>query len=433
MAMNEVQATVDAAGESTTATGGSPAPDRRPVRGPASSSRSRPLERVVLRRLLLRAGLTDLTVHLPDGEKVTAGSEPTQYAMSFQSRAALWRVIRDREHGFLEGFVDGSIEVSGDLIDFLNMVKRHHSLTPERPISLRARLQDFFRRRKGRRSKANVVHHYDLGNEFYRLWLDEQLVYTCAYFERPEMTLEEAQSAKLDHVCRKLRIRPGETVIEAGCGWGALALHMARHYGARVRAFNLSDEQVDFARARAKREQLERCVEFVKEDWRQISGQCDAFVSVGMLEHVGPENYRQLGTIVRQVLGGEGRGLIHTIGQNVVEPLSPWIEKNIFPGAQPPTLRQMMDLFSPYDLSILDVENLRPHYALTCRHWLERFDRHTSKVRAMFDERFVRAWRMYLASSASAFEIGSLQLYQVLFTPIGSGFFPMSRLDVYQR
>ncbi|OAI52174.1 hypothetical protein AYO47_06490 [Planctomyces sp. SCGC AG-212-M04] len=433
MAMNEVQAPCDPAGESTTATGVSPAPDRRPARAPASASRGRPLERVLLRRLLQRAGLTDLTVYLPDGGKVTAGSEPTQYAISFQSRAALWRVIRDREHGFLESFVDGSIEISGDLIDFLNMLKRQHSLTPERPISLRARLQDFFRRRKGRRSKDNVVHHYDLGNEFYRQWLDEQLVYTCAYFERPEMTLEEAQTAKLDHVCRKLRIRPGETVIEAGCGWGALALHLARHYGARVRAFNLSDEQVDYARERSRREQLDQLVEFVKDDWRQITGRCDAFASVGMLEHVGPENLRQLGTIIRRVLGGQGRGLIHTIGQNVAEPLSPWIEKNIFPGAQPPTLRQMMDVFSPHDLSILDVENLRPHYALTLRHWLERFDRHLSQVTAMFDERFARAWRMYLASSASAFEIGSLQLYQVLFAPIGSTFFPMTRRDVYQR
>jgi cyclopropane-fatty-acyl-phospholipid synthase len=399
----------------------------------ATSRRSRPLERVLVRRLLARNGLTDLTIHLPDGEKVTAGIEPTQHAVFFQSRSALWRMIRDPEQGFLDGFVDGSIEVSGDLIEFLSVVKRQFSLRPERPASLKERLRDFLRRRQGRRSRDNVVHHYDLGNDFYRLWLDEQLVYTCAYFERPEMTLEEAQTAKLDHVCRKLRIRPGETVIEAGCGWGALALHLARHYGARVRAFNLSDEQIDYARARAKREQLDHCVEFVKEDWRQISGRCDAFVSVGMLEHVGPENFRQLGTIVRNVLGGQGRGLIHSIGQNVAEPLSPWIEKNIFPGAQPPTLRQMMDLFSPHDLSVLDVENLRPHYALTLRHWLERFDQNASNVTQMFDEKFVRLWRMYLASSASAFEIGSLQLYQVLFTPIGSKFFPMSRSDVYQR
>ena len=432
--MNKADATVEAAGESSKAAGASTAPDPRLVTAPAAASRrSRPLERVLLRRFLARSGLTDLTIHLPDGEKVTAGTEPTQHAVSIQTRSALWRMIRDPEQGFLDGFVDGSIEISGDLIDFLNVVKRRFSLSPERPASLRERLRDFFRRRQGRFSKANVVHHYDLGNDFYRLWLDAQLVYTCAYFECPGMTLEEAQTAKLDHVCRKLRISPGETVIEAGCGWGALALHLARHYGARVRAFNLSDEQVDYARARAKREELDHCVEFVKEDWRQISGRCDAFVSVGMLEHVGPENYQQLGSIVSGVLGRQGRGLIHTIGQNAAEPLSPWIEKHIFPGAQPPTLRQMMDLFSPSALSVLDVENLRPHYALTLHHWLDRFDRHESQVTRMFDANFVRLWRMYLASSASAFEIGSLQLYQVLFSPIGSAFSPLTRGDVYQR
>jgi cyclopropane-fatty-acyl-phospholipid synthase len=433
MGMKEAQTSVDAGSESPHAGGLLPGPDRRPARAPASTSRSGPLERVLLRRLLRSSGLTELTIHLPDGEKVSAGNEPTPHAVFFQSRRTLWRVIRDPEQGFLDGFVDGSIEVSGDLIEFLNSVKRQHSLKPERPASLRWRLRDYFRRRRGRRSKDNVVHHYDLGNDFYRLWLDQQVVYTCAYFERPEMTLEEAQTAKLDHVCRKLRIRPGETVIEAGCGWGALALHLARHYGAQVRAFNLSDEQVDYARSRARREQLDHLVEFVKEDWRQMTGRYDAFVSVGMLEHVGPENYRDLGKIVRDLLAGQGRGLIHTIAQNVAEPLSSWIEKNIFPGAQPPTLRQMMDLFSPYDLSILDVENLRPHYSLTCRRWLERFDCHVAKVTAMFDERFVRAWRIYLASSASAFEIGSLQLYQVLFAPIGSTFFPMTRVDIYRR
>jgi cyclopropane-fatty-acyl-phospholipid synthase len=432
--MNKVDATVEAGGDSSKTAGTPTAPDHRPVTAPASTPRrSRPLERVLLRRLLARSGLIDLTIHLPDGDRVTAGSEPTRHAVFFQSHSVLWRVIRDPERGFLDGFVDGAIEVSGDLIEFLNTVKRRFSLQPERPATLRSRLRDFFRRRQGRRSKENVVHHYDLGNEFYRLWLDEQLVYTCAYFERHEMTIEEAQTAKLDLVCRKLRVRPGETVIEAGCGWGALALHLARHYGARVRAFNLSDEQVDYARARARREQLDHCVEFVKEDWRQIAGRCDAFVSVGMLEHVGPENFRQLGGILRRVLGGQGRGLIHTIGQNVAEPLSPWIEKHIFPGAQPPTLRQMMDLFSPHDLSVLDVENLRPHYALTLRRWLERFDQHVPDVAKMFDEKFIRLWRMYLASSASAFEIGSLQLYQVLFTPLESSFFPLTRADVYLR
>src|SRR5690606_24874192 len=146
-----------------------------------------------------------------------------------------------------------------------------------------------------RKSRDNVYHHYDIGNEFYRLWLDEQLAYTCAYFPEPEVSLEAAQVAKFDHVCRKLNLRPGERVVEAGCGWGALALHMAREYGVTVRAYNVSREQIAYARRRAQEEGLADRVEFVEDDWRNVTGRYDAFVSVGMLEHVGKHNYRKLG------------------------------------------------------------------------------------------------------------------------------------------
>lgn len=389
------------------------------------------IERALLRRLIRASGLNNVAVIVGDSEQVVTGPEPASSAVSIHTRAALRRVLRHPEQGFLEGYADGTIEVSGDLIEFLNQLKRRYSLSPEPPRSLVSAIRSYLRRRQARHSRENVVHHYDLGNEFYRLWLDEQLVYTCAYFEHPGMSLDEAQRAKLDYVCRKLRLREGETVYEAGCGWGALALHLAGRYGVRVRAFNLSDEQIEHARERARREQFDGQVEFVKADWREISGHCDAFVSVGMLEHVGPENFHRLGQIIRTSLGSQGRGLVHSIGQNTTEPLSPWIERHIFPGAQPPTLQQMMDIFGPQNLSVLDVENLRPHYARTLRHWLNRFDQHADRVQDMFGDRFVRLWRMYLASSASAFEVGSLQLYQVLFAPIGSSFLPLTRRALY--
>ena len=143
-------------------------------------------------------------------------------------------------------------------------------------------------------SRANIHHHYDIGDDFYRLWLDEQMLYTCAYFATPAATLEEAQRAKMDYVCRKVWLRPGETVVEAGCGWGALALHMARHYGVRVRAYNISREQIQYARRRARAEGLDDRVEFVDDDYRNIRGQFDVFVSVGMLEHVGPRPLRRV-------------------------------------------------------------------------------------------------------------------------------------------
>ncbi|MGD8875164.1 MAG: cyclopropane-fatty-acyl-phospholipid synthase family protein, partial [Gammaproteobacteria bacterium] len=280
-------------------------------------------------------------------------------------------------------------------------------------------------------SRSNIHHHYNLGNEFFQLWLDEEMVYTCAYFPTNTLTLEQAQLAKLDYVCRKLRLQPGDTVIEAGCGWGALARHMARKYGARVRAFNLSAEQIRYARNRAAAEGIGRNVEYIEDDYRNISGKCDVFVSIGMLEHVGRDNYRSLGGIIDRCLAPDGRGLIHSIGRNQPCPMNAWIERRVFPGSYPPTLREMMEIFEPWEFSVLDVENLRLHYARTLEHWLARFEAHRDEVREHFDEDFVRAWRLYLAGSLAGFTTGWLQLFQVVFTRAGNNSIPWSREHLY--
>jgi len=281
------------------------------------------------------------------------------------------------------------------------------------------------------RSRENVHHHYDLTRDFYRLWLDPQLVYTCAYFPSPDVTLEQAQIAKMDHICRKLRLQPGETVAEAGFGWGTLALHMARHYGVRVKAFNLSHEQTVFARQRAREEKLDGEVEFIEDDYRNISGRSDVFVSVGMLEHVGMSHYPDLGSVIHRVIGDSGRGLLHFIGRNRPAPLSAWIKKRIFPGAYTPALGEVIDIFEPWDLSVLDVENLRPHYAKTLEHWLDRFNRAEPQVSAMFDSKFVRTWRLYLAGSLVAFRVGTMQLFQIGFAGPEAPRIPSTRSHVY--
>jgi cyclopropane-fatty-acyl-phospholipid synthase len=280
-----------------------------------------------------------------------------------------------------------------------------------------------------RTARENVHRHYDLGNEFYRLWLDREMVYTCAYFPTPDTALEEAQIAKMDLVCRKLRLRPGERVIEAGCGWGALALHMAKHYGVRVRAFNISSEQIAWARERAARERLGGRAEFIEDDYRTISGECDAFVSVGMLEHVGLADFPSLGGVINRTLAADGRGLLHFIGRNRPSPLNPWIRRRIFPGAYPPTLREVSEhVLEPHDFSVTDVENIRLHYARTIEHWLNRFEAASDTIAAMFDDAFVRAWRMYLAGSRTAFTAGSMQLFQIVFARAGSSAVPWTRV-----
>jgi cyclopropane-fatty-acyl-phospholipid synthase len=280
-------------------------------------------------------------------------------------------------------------------------------------------------------SRQNIHSHYDLGNEFFRLWLDKEMVYTCAYYPTPDATLEEAQLAKMEHVCRKVSLQPGERVVEAGCGWGSLALYMAREHGARVRAFNISHEQIAWARERAAREGLADRVEFVEDDYRNITGSYDVFMSVGMLEHVGPEHYRELGGVIDRCLPHNGRGLIHTIGRNRPMRLNAWMEKHIFPGGYPPTLGEMMAIFEPYDLSVLDVENLRLHYALTARAWLDRYERVFDQVAATVDERFARAWRLYLAGTTTAFTTALLQLFQVAFARGRANDIAWTRAHVY--
>lgn len=234
------------------------------------------------------------------------------------------------------------------------------------------------------------------------------------------MTLEQAQLAKLEHVCRKVGLKPGDRVVEAGCGWGGLTRYMARHYGVRIQAFNISHEQVAYARERAKTEGLAQQIEYVEDDYRNISGEHDVFVSIGMLEHVGREQFNDLGEVLHRALTAEGRGLIHTIGRNQPELMNEWIEKRIFPGAYPPTLREMMPIFERHAFSVLDVKNLRLHYAITLRHWLMRFEKNAARIEAMFD------------GSIAAFTTSSLQLFQVMFACSRINNLPWSRAHLYR-
>jgi len=384
--------------------------------------------------MLARLGHPAIRVALWDGHEITTSDQAPVATVRIRDRRTLLRLIVNPEVQFGDAYTDGRIEVEGDLLELLQAVFRAMWPTITATGSLRGRLLYWLGRLHSNtigRSRRNVHHHYDIQGDFYRLWLDEQLLYTCAYFPDPAMTIEEAQRAKMDHVCRKLRLREGQTVVEAGCGWGALAVHMAQHYGATVRACNLSHEQILFARQRAKAEGLSSRVEFVEDDYRNLSGRFDVFVSVGMLEHVGPKHYRALGEVIHRCLKPDGRGLIHSIGRNQPARCDAWIQRRVFPGAYPPTLRQMMDVLEPRGFSVLDVENLRLHYAETLKHWLARFRTREHDVARMFDDRFVRMWRLYLTGSISGFTTGTLQLFQILFARSGLNDIPWTRAGLY--
>ncbi|MEO8465645.1 MAG: cyclopropane-fatty-acyl-phospholipid synthase family protein [Gammaproteobacteria bacterium] len=396
---------------------------------PAARGSPSGLDRWLVRMIVSQLGPTS-PVHISLWDEPDVAARDDTVRLRILDRKALWMLAVHPDLHFGDLYSAGRLEVRGDLLVLLGEAYRYTSENTALGTLLerfRALAPDLSE------SKRNIHHHYDIGNEFYNLWLDRDAhQYTCAYFAEPSLTIEQAQQAKMHHVCRKLQLKPGETVVEAGSGWGGFALFMAEHYGVRVRTFNISKEQVAFARGWAKQRNLDHQVEFVEDDYRNATGTHDAFVSIGMLEHVGVGNYKGLGALMGKLIGPNGRGLVHSIGRDTPAMLNAWIDKRIFPGAQPPTIRQMMDMFEPNGLSVLDLENIRLHYAKTLEWWLQRYEENVEAVREMFDETFVRAWRLYLAGSIAAFTTGKLQLFQVLYARSGAKNVPWTRAHVYR-
>jgi len=394
------------------------------------------LHRWIARKLLDMLGDPPFTFVLWNGEEIGSSAAFRIARVRIHDNEALHQLLLNPALHFGDLYSVGRVDVDGDLVGFLEAAYRASASATKfhKLKTIQTHLLNRPRQNHLADSRANIHHHYDIGNEFYELWLDrEAMQYTCAYFPSPDMTIEEAQRAKMDHVCRKLRLKPGDRVVEAGCGWGGLARHMARHYGVTVSSYNISHQQILYARERARAEGLENKVEYVEDDYRNISGGFDVFVSVGMLEHVGRDNYAVLAEVIHRCLTPNGRGLIHSIGRNRPELMNAWIEKRIFPGAYPPSLREMMDIFEPHEFSVLDVENLRLHYAKTLERWLARFDQNEAMIETMYDRAFVRAWRLYLAGSIAAFTTGSLQLFQVVFTRGTNNDLPWSRAHLYHE
>jgi len=395
----------------------------------------RDFDRSVVRWIMKCVGNPSISIRLWNGDEFPVTDARPVACMEFRQRRAVFELLRSPSLGFGECYSKGLIEVHGDILAFMNEVAG--AITRKREGSyFRPRIGSMLyalRANSLNRSRHNVHRHYNLGNEFYKLWLDERMVYTCAYYDSPAASLAAAQVAKLEHVCRKLQLRPGQKVIEAGCGWGALALHMAEHHGVNVVAYNNSSKQVAFARERATALGLDDRVTFVEDDYRNIDGRCDAFVSIGMLEHVGLANFKSLGALIARSLKPDGFGLIHTIGRSHQHRMDPWIVKHVFPGGHIPSLGEMMAIFEPHRFSIVDVENLRLHYARTCAAWLENFEAVADQVEEMYDKEFVRMWRLYLAGSSTGFKSGTLQLYQVLFAPRANNQVPWTREYQYLR
>jgi len=392
------------------------------------------LDRWLVKKMLDVVGNPPVRISLWDGVEVTPFCKNPVAIMTYCDRGALFKTIIDPELHWGDLYCTGRVMFEGDMAEFMQVI--YLGISSKEKIGFLRKSVLWLGHRNifnsYDKAKENIYHHYDIGNNFYKLWLDkEEMQYTCAYFPRDNMTLEEAQIAKLHHICQKLNLKPGDNVVEAGCGWGGLARFMARHYGVKVTAYNISKEQIKYARQRAEEEGLYDQVEFVLDDYRNIHGQYDVFVSVGMLEHVAKRDYQELGGVIKRCLKPEGRGLIHSIGRIISGPMNAWIERRIFPGACPPTLSEMMSIFEPNELVTLDIENIRLHYSKTLEMWRQRYEQHKEEIAEMMDEKFVRAWGLYLSGSLAAFNVGELQLFQVVFAHVENNNVPRSRRHVY--
>ncbi|CAN7343879.1 class I SAM-dependent methyltransferase [Brevundimonas sp. LjRoot202] len=388
-------------------------------------TRSRPsdplsaITRFALGRLLKQLIHTgSLTVVLPSGEALRAGDGETDEPVRIRLRdnRTAWRLALYPGLALGEAWMDGDVVLEkGTLWDLLDLVGRNLAL---RPPPRRGRLARLWRRIEQANDRAaarrNVAHHYDLSLDLYRRFLDADLQYSCAYFERPGMTLDEAQVAKKRHLAAKLLLEPGQSVLDIGCGWGGLAMTLAEEAGGRVTGITLSDEQLAVARSRARERGLADRVEFRKQDYRDVEERFDRIVSVGMFEHVGVPNYQAFFDAVARQLTDDGVAVIHAIGQNHVSVSNqPWIGKYIFPGGYTPALSEILPAIERAGLWVTDIEILRLHYADTLKAWRDRFEANRAEIAALYDERFCRMWEFYLCVSEVAFRHRGCMVFQI--------------------
>ena len=375
----------------------------------------------MLRRLITQGRLT---VTWPDGSITRYGPGGwIDSAIALHDPALVRHICLTPVLALGEGYMDGTLTVDGDgdaLRDLLALLARNRNAGGGLPawfdvgMRLRGALRRFVQRNDPWRSRRNVAHHYDISDDLYRLFLDGDMQYSCAYFADPGMTLEQAQDAKKRHIAAKLLPEPGLRVLDIGCGWGGMALHLAREHGMHVTGVTLSENQLRTAQARARAEGLEDRVTFRLLDYRKLDDRFDRIVSVGMFEHVGLPQYAQYFDKVADLLAPDGVALIHTIGRVAPpSPTSPWIAKYIFPGGYVPSLSDVAAPLERSGLWTADIEVLRGHYGPTLNHWRQRFEAQVDKVRAMHDDRFVRMFRFYLSACEMAFEEQSQVVFQM--------------------
>lgn len=368
-----------------------------------------------------------------DGEIIKYGEGEPEFKLIIKNFPSKKELLADPSVALGEAYMKGDIDIEGDLQKFFESIIRNKDSFMNKNTVFR--LASKIKAPSLIKSKKDIAHHYDIGNDFYSLWLDKTMSYSCGYFKNPTDTLYDAQMNKIHHILKKLNLKEGQHLLDIGCGWGYLIIEAAKLYKVKALGITLSEEQFKKAKERIKQERLEDLVDVQLMDYRNLEKsnlEFDRIVSVGMAEHVGHANLPLFFKNVDSVLKESGLFLLHNITNLVETEGNKWITTYIFPGGYLPTLREELNIAADINFRTLDVESLRLHYMKTLEEWCKNFMNHLDEERDMFDDEFLRMWHLYLATCAAAFHYWDIDIHQILFSKGINNTLPMTRKYLYE-
>lgn len=370
-------------------------------------------------------------LQLWDGSSEIYGDGIPKFKIIFNEPIPKSDIINDPSIAFGEGYMTKKFDIHGNIEEVVEVLYGNK----ESFLGSTSKFSHLIKVVKNnlKNSKENIEFHYDIGNDFYKLWLDDTMTYSCGYFKSQEDSLTEAQKNKVNHILKKLNLQEGETLLDIGCGWGELIITAAKMYKVKATGITLSTQQFEKVKERIESEGLNALVDVKLIDYRELKDiKFDKIVSVGMLEHVGKEHLCEYFSAVNKLLNKEGLSLLHCITNTSDDGVNSWINKYIFPGGYVPSIQELISNMSDLDFNIIDVENLRLHYAKTLECWYDNFQQALPEIEKNKDETFIRMWALYLNSCAASFKSGNINLHQFLFSKGVNNNIPWTREYMYK-
>ena len=391
------------------------------------------IDKVLIKTFFKNLSDQTFTLVFWDKETYMVGEGESKFEIIIHNFPKKKELLADPSTALAEAYMVGDIELVGNLQEIMESIIRNKNsfMNESKLLTMLGKYKSVGKRK----SERNIAHHYDIGNDFYALWLDSTMSYSCAYFKTESDSLHEAQMNKIHHILKKLNLKGGQTLLDIGCGWGYLAIEAAKKYKVKVLGITLSKEQLKKGEERIKDEGLQDLVTLKLMDYRDLekSGlKFDRVVSVGMAEHVGKANLPLYFKNVNAVLQETGLFLLHNITNMLETEVDGFISKYIFPGGYIPSLREELYIAADLGFHTMDIESLRLHYMKTLMHWAERFEGSMDKIKTMFDSEFIRMWRLYLNACAAAFHYAKVDVHQILISKGANNQLPLTRQYIYE-